>query len=122
MCEADRQGREEDRVLVVAPTARDAATSRAVLAEAGVACATCPDVGALCRELGAGAGAAVLTEEALVSEGGACLEDAIRGQPPWSDFPLIVLTGGGAESPAALRALETLGNVTLLERPVRVAT
>ena len=46
-------------------------------------------------------------------------------QEPWSDFPLIVLTGGVSVSPAGIRLLETirpLGNVTLIERPVRIMT
>ena len=44
----------------------------------------------------------------------------MRRQPAWSDFPIVVLTEEGASSEMALRTLETLGNVTLLERPVRV--
>jgi signal transduction histidine kinase len=44
----------------------------------------------------------------------------VRRQPAWSDFPIVVLTEEGASSEMALRTLETLGNVTLLERPVRV--
>ena len=112
----------EGRVLVLAPTARDAALSRGVLADADVPCEVCPDLDAVCREMEAGAGAAVVTEEALGGDGETCLSEALGRQPPWSDFPLIVLTGGGADSLAAARALETLGNVTLLERPVRVAT
>src|ERR1041385_596180 len=42
-------------------------------------------------------------------------------QPTWSDFPLMILispSGGGA-SPARLAALRELGNVTLVERPIR---
>ena len=44
----------------------------------------------------------------------------VAAQPPWSDFPFILLTehGGGLErNPAAARLTETLGNVTFLERP-----
>ena len=111
-----------DRVLVLAPTGKDADRSRSILAGAGVAAVPCPDVAGLCRELAAGAGAAVLTEEAVTGDRDGCLAAAVRDQPPWSDLPLIVLTGGGADSPAAARAFETLGNVTLLDRPVRVAT
>jgi len=59
----------EERVLVLAPTARDGALCRAILTEAGMACAPCADLAEPCRELEAGAGAAVLTEEALGHEG-----------------------------------------------------
>ena len=41
-------------------------------------------------------------------------------QPPWSDLPVLVLTYQGADSPEVSDALAMLGNVTLLERPVRV--
>jgi signal transduction histidine kinase len=76
----------------------------------------------LCRELTAGAGAAVLTGEAVLADADGCVGKVVRGQPPWSDLPLVVLTDGGADSPVAALALETLGNVTLLDRPVRVST
>jgi signal transduction histidine kinase len=113
---------QEERVLLLAPTPKDGERSRAILEDAGVASLPCPDIAALCRELADGAGAAILTEEALADDAAGCLADALTSQPAWSDLPLILLTGGGADSPVALSALETLGNVTLLERPVRVAT
>ena len=112
----------EERVLVLAPTPRDAARTLDVLASAAVAAVACPDLDALCRGMTAGAAAAVLTEEAVLADRAGALAAAVRGQPPWSDLPLVVLTGGGTDSAAAAVALETLGNVTLLDRPVRVAT
>ena len=45
----------------------------------------------------------------------------LAGQPPWSDLPVLLLTRAGADSQIAAQTLRTLGNVTLLERPVRVA-
>src|SRR4051794_28074192 len=89
------------RVLILAPTRRDAELSREILAGAGIACAACDDLEALCRELRAGAGAALLTEESLAGAGGGCLAEALAEQPPWSDLPLLVMTGGGANSPVA---------------------
>src|SRR5579871_3183755 len=112
----------ESRVLVLAPTGKDGANSRAVLGKAGIACAVCRDVSELCREIGAGVGAVLLTEEALSLDKASRLAEALRGQPPWSDLPVVALTRGGPDSSAALRAMETLGNVILLERPVRVST
>ena len=49
----------------------------------------------------------------------------VSSQPPWSDFPFIVLTehGGGLErNPAAAKLTETLGNVSFLERPFHPTT
>jgi signal transduction histidine kinase/ActR/RegA family two-component response regulator len=110
----------EESVLILAPTAKDGALCRAVLAEAGVDCAVSRDVAELCKGVDRGAGVAVLSEEALTTDGLETLRRTIRRQPAWSDFPLLVLTQEGADSEVVLRTLETLGNVTLLERPVRV--
>jgi signal transduction histidine kinase/CheY-like chemotaxis protein len=111
-----------ERVLVVAPTGRDAALTRSVLTEAGLACHACADLCGLCRELDAGAGAVLLTEEALAAQGPGCLADWLRAQPAWSDLPILLLCGDGADSPVAAWAMDLLGNVTVLERPVRVTT
>ncbi len=110
----------EETVLILAPTSKDAALSRKVLEEAGIACAVCCDLGELCVGIDSGAGVAMLGEEALTAESLNLLRLAVRRQPAWSDFPLLILTEQGADSEVVLRTLETLGNVTLLERPVRV--
>lgn len=113
---------QEGRVLVLAPTGKDGANSRAVLGKAGFACTVCRDINQLCREVEAGVGAVVLTEEALTLDRASCLTELLQRQPAWSDLPVVALTRGGPDSPAALRAMQTLGNVILLERPVRVST
>jgi len=43
-------------------------------------------------------------------------------QPPWSEPPILLLSERGADSPVVTEALESLGNVTVLERPTRVPT
>jgi signal transduction histidine kinase len=110
----------EETVLILAPTPKDGALCRALLAEAGASCELAQDIGGLSSGIDRGAGLAVLSEEALTAEGLQLLRLVIGRQPAWSDFPLLVLTEEGADSEVALRTLETLGNVTLLERPVRV--
>jgi PAS domain S-box-containing protein len=73
----------------------------------------------------AGAGLAFITGEALTPEAIQCLVEALAQQPTWSDIPVVVLTSGGDAKPAnadALAALGHEGNVTLIERPVRVMT
>lgn len=111
-----------ERVLVLAPTAADATLSRSVLAEAGLACHVCADLAELSRELDQGAGAVLSTEEMLAAGDTQPLMEALRRQPPWSDVPIILLCGSGADSPVAAWAMELLGNVTVLERPVRLTT
>ena len=110
-----------ERVLVLAPTRRDAQMTGAILEEAEISCTLCETLEGVCQEWMSGAGAALLTEESLAPDRVAGLVDALSRQPAWSDLPILVLTRGGADSPIAAHAMERLGNVVLLERPVRVA-
>ncbi|HET8690709.1 MAG TPA: hypothetical protein VFM30_01115, partial [Steroidobacteraceae bacterium] len=109
-----------ERGLLLAPLGRDAELASSLLAEHGVRTLVCAGLGQLVAELRAGAGFAIVTDEALLDADLHALAEWIEGQPEWSDFPFILLTrrGGGIErNPAALRFLETLGNVSFLERP-----
>lgn len=111
-------------VYVLAPFGKDATLIADVLRESGVRVrlAASPDEVAAAIP---GAGAAVVAEEALSDKNITELAVKLRSQPPWSDFPLLVLTGGGMSTAAtevAVRARAPLGNVTLLERPLRAAT
>src|SRR5262249_14666954 len=83
------------------------------------------DIESLARSLGPDATLVVISEEAMRSADLTVMKLWIDGQPPWSDLPFIVLTqkGGGPENnPSAARLLETLGNVTFLERPFHPTT
>jgi len=112
----------ERRVLILAPTGRDAELTRGVLGEAGIRSTVCTDLASLASEIDAGAGMLLLSEEALASEVHlAYLGDKLMRQPPWSDLPILMLAHHGADSAQVRKAVRTLGNVTLLERPVRVA-
>jgi signal transduction histidine kinase/CheY-like chemotaxis protein len=117
--------RRDERILILAPTGRDASMTARFLSEAGLQAKVCGTIEELCEDVINGAGLAFLTGEALTKEALRCLVEALAEQPTWSDFPLIVLTSGGADTPAnadALRALSAAGNVTLIERPVRLMT
>jgi PAS domain S-box-containing protein len=75
-----------------------------------------------CRE---GCGAIVLAEETLGPQSLARLIEALKGQPSWSDLPIIVITGGGEADQRRLRRLATSGsisNIALLERPFHPET
>jgi signal transduction histidine kinase/ActR/RegA family two-component response regulator len=111
----------EARVLILAPTGRDAALTRQILERAGLDNHECADVAALCGEAEAGVGCLLLAEEAITPATRRALIDLLARQPAWSDLPVLVLTRHGADSAVASAAVEQLGNVTLLERPVRVA-
>jgi signal transduction histidine kinase/ActR/RegA family two-component response regulator len=112
----------EMRVLVLAPTARDAATSRDLFEAAGIRCFICNGIEDVCREAGRGAGAAVVTVEAVLGDKDGRVAGLLKAQPPWSDFPLVVLTPPGVESPKLLGALDAIGHMTLMKRPVQIST
>jgi signal transduction histidine kinase/ActR/RegA family two-component response regulator len=114
--------RPDDRVLVLALTTRDGATTRELLSSAGVDSEVCADFGGLLRELALGAAATVIAEERITPRDSARLATLLAQQPPWSDLPVLLLTREGADSPAARDAVSNLGNVTLLERPLRIST
>src|SRR5688572_12276298 len=112
----------EDRILVLAPTGRDGQLIAKALQEAGLQ-TSCPgSAESLAEEYRAGAAAAVVAEEALDAKALAILQSALTGQPLWSDFPVILLTTPGTTSAARGTASEHLGNVTLVDRPVQIAT
>jgi PAS domain S-box-containing protein len=72
--------------------------------------------------MGVGVGAAIIAEESLANGHSLTLARFLAQQAPWSDVPLLVLAGHGEVSPTAEEALATFGNITLLDRPVRVTT
>ena len=113
---------DHERVLVLAPTSADAQLSQRLISEAGMTCHVCSSLTALGRELDDGAGAVLVTEEVFLASDAHCLLDALRRQPPWSDIPILLLSSAGADSAAAAWAIELLGNITILERPVRLTT
>lgn len=110
------------RVIILAPTGRDAALTASVLRDAAVGSVICADIACVKRACDEDPGILLVAEEALFEGGLRELEAALSRQPPWSDLPVLLLTRYGADSPTATRALQALGNVTLLERPVRPAT
>lgn len=118
---ADKEN--ERRVLALAPNGRDARATCEILGNAGIAVTICADMADLCRLLDAAAGAVLLTDDSLVLEGAvAALATPLRAQPKWSDLPILLLAGGGANSAIALKALEALPNVLVLDRPVHLPT
>ncbi|WP_296598297.1 HWE histidine kinase domain-containing protein [Phenylobacterium sp.] len=114
-----------ERALILAPYGRDAQVAAAVLKEAGVEAAICPDLAAVRTSCEDGAGTALIVEEILQEDDYSGLARWVDAQPPWSDFPIIILAqrGGGLErNPAAARYSRALGNVTFLERPFHPTT
>src|SRR5436853_6910669 len=105
---------------MLAPTGRDAELMSSVLEGAGVKCRACVDVRELCDTLQQGAAALIIAEESLAEGAYHDLAMVLSLQPPWSEPSILLLSERGADSPVITEALESLGNVTVLERPTRV--
>jgi signal transduction histidine kinase len=113
----------EDEVLILAPTSRDAVITADVLQSASIGSRPCVDVGALCAEIVRGAACAIVAEEAFGNGTAARLATTLANQPAWSDFPLIVLAERArADTSRPLATVAPLGNVTVLDRPMKVTT
>jgi signal transduction histidine kinase len=120
-----RRSEAEMRVLVLAPVGRDGRLLADTLEAAGIAAEVCAGPDTLIAMLEEAAGAAIIAEEALSPTHVRSLSSWLNKQPPWSDIPFVVLTSAGRptlENARKARALEALGNFTLLERPVRPET
>ena len=113
-----------ERVIVIAPVGQDAAAMATLLDAQGFETQICHSLDGYSRQLLDSAGALLLTEEVLESPQGSLLLDLLKGQPPWSDLPLIILTSGGESRRAGLLnlAAAAAGAVTLLERPISSLT
>src|SRR5690349_13458081 len=108
------------RVLVLMHTGRDAQRTQLLLQDASVPSLVCGDIAELCRELRSGAGAVLLTEEALAQDTSGQLALVLQAQPAWSALPVLVLAREAGDRPSARTHL--LESVVLVERPVRSRT
>jgi len=112
------------RVLILAPSAQDGPVT-AGLRSAGISAVVARDMGELCTLLGEGAAAALVAEEVFAFGGGLPLCGWLANQEPWSDLSVLLLTAAGAGTTARSPGQDLLaadGNVTLLDRPVRLVT
>jgi DNA-binding NtrC family response regulator len=113
------------RVLILAPVGRDAQAAAQHLAESKIECVICRDTEDLDQKLRENAGVGIVTEEALVRGNTQAIEIWVASQPPWSDFPFIVLTSRTTSNSAhqyRMRLLNRLGNVSMLERPLNTVS
>jgi signal transduction histidine kinase/ActR/RegA family two-component response regulator len=110
------------KVLILAPSGRDAAVVASMLTNAGVAAEIVGDFAAAASKAPE-AGGLVVAEEAFRLLDRTQLAEWIDAQPPWSDFPIILLRARGAEATPQVQGLMAeLGNVTVLERPLHPMT
>ncbi len=114
-----------ERVLVLAPTGRDGRAACAIIEQAGLAAKLCSGIDPLRAALEAGAGAAVIAEEAFFGVDLSGLFDWVETQPTWSDFPFVILTTRRDDPrprQQTLKLIANLRNVMLQERPLQAVT
>ncbi|HEX8261442.1 MAG TPA: ATP-binding protein [Allosphingosinicella sp.] len=108
--------------LIVAPTGRDSEVIGQLLRSASLPFAIDRGGDRLFAAIASGGEAgAIVTDDALARLDTERLRAAIERQPPWSDFPFVLLVRRG-ETREGSRAMEGLINVTVLERPLHPAT
>ena len=108
-----------ERLLVLMPTRKDAERAIAAFGRSNLSCVPCNDLNELCGEIKKGAGAALIVEEALLTNA-TPLKQTLDSDPFLSGFPVIVLVREGRKSITLPDDLDL--NVTLVERPVRMVT
>src|SRR4051794_25994328 len=121
----DESALADRRTIVLAPTGRDSDLIAGLLQRAALPFHKTASIAELAGEIHRGAGAAIVSEEALSGSVIPEVLQVLNEQPSWSDFPLILLTVGGqvtAQSERLRELRRPLGNVFLLERPIRPET
>ncbi|WP_437751481.1 hybrid sensor histidine kinase/response regulator [Sorangium sp. So ce1389] len=112
----------DERVLVLAPVGRDTPLLCRALDRCQLAPMACCHMAELARAVREGAGAVLLTEEALAPAAMPDLLAALSAQPSWSDLPVVLLADArplARSNQQAIAALRAAGNLTVLDRPVR---
>jgi len=101
------------------PTGRDAELVCEMLGRVGILCEV---VAAhdLSDEIGVGAGAVLIAEEALQDGILEKLEAIVSEQPVWSDLPMVVFSGSNSDPENLLQRLSSTFNATIVERPIRI--
>jgi DNA-binding response OmpR family regulator len=116
---------EQLRVLVIAPTGRDGPLICNLLRSKDILCVNLPTAEMARIQMKAGVGVVILAEEGLTLADIAQWTKELAVQPSWSDLPIILLTVTGAvdhENQRKELYRQPLGNLILLERPVRPET
>jgi signal transduction histidine kinase/ActR/RegA family two-component response regulator len=118
---AGNAGAAERRVLVLPSTGADSVAIGRLFGANQIGHAVCRTVSQLCEMYGEGAGALVVSEESITADADPLLA-CISAQPVWSDLPIIMLSRSGRESSSLAQIIARLGNVSVIERPVRTST
>jgi signal transduction histidine kinase len=114
----------DERILVMAPTGRDTELVCTLLENAGLICAGYSTPESFFAALPDGAGALLITTEALSPAVIQTLAHVLADQPSWSDLSLVLLSQPH-QKVAEAQLYEQLGanvSLSLLERPIQPTT
>jgi signal transduction histidine kinase/ActR/RegA family two-component response regulator len=111
----------ELRVAVLPPTRADGVAIGKVLTASDIPYTLVDSVAGLCSAIDEGVGMVVLGEEGL-AEDQPSLAACVARQPLWSDLPILLLSRAGREPGILGESLAALGNVSVVERPIRTTT
>lgn len=111
----------ETRAILMPPTRADGEAITLLLRGAGISCTLVADMSGLCAAVREGGACVVLSEESLLANSMPLIE-LVESQPMWSELPIVALSRAGHESRAFAAILAKLGNVSVVERPVRTST
>jgi signal transduction histidine kinase/ActR/RegA family two-component response regulator len=109
------------RVLVLPLTSTDGTAISNLLGSAGIDCVVVDNILQISTALPEGAGSIIISEEAVLTYARQLLA-ALAAQPMWSELPVIILSKPGQESTALASIMQQLGNVSVVERPMRMST
>ena len=109
------------QVTVLAPTPQDAKYCGEILREHGVCAEFVTSIYDVTTRIRYGAGVLLIAQEFLTSEAMERLRRSMQEQPSWSDVPVLVLLNKWEASSQIIEELLSIGHVTLIERPLRIA-
>lgn len=115
----------DQRVLILLGSARDAEACAKTMSLSRIQALVCKSMDELCQQIQQGVGSLLVGKEILREEAMAKFTSSLSGQPTWSHVPIIILLSSGeimTSADPSFQKLEPLGNVTLLEGPVRLST
>jgi signal transduction histidine kinase/CheY-like chemotaxis protein len=108
--------------LLLAPTRRDREATQQLLERAGIFSIACEGPRSLKQEIESSVGAILMTDAVFADPYIDQLLGTLLHQPAWSDIPVILLCRTVPESQAAEKVVNSLSNLTILERPTSSRT
>jgi signal transduction histidine kinase len=111
-----------DHRAVIWAEGRDGSLTREFLHRAGKDAIDCPDGEGVARELAQGAGVLIVAAELLHRPDAVAVCRWMVGQPPWSDLPVLVISGRDGFTASLNELLSGLGTFSVLHRPLSLDT